>query len=691
MSRHAAVAGAFVALLAMRRPVAPLLAALALVTTKAGAGDFDARGLYQPAAARVVFESFEQDPAISCDEPCVWEQVEQGDELALDGARWVRVSSGQASFDVGLDLPRDNASYRFRAWVRHSRARVRAVFEYTSGRDVEVAYMFPSGRVTSDGWLELESNAASVTGRDLASAFLRIEGSSVDLDAIEVVPDGSYAHGGSCLGAFDPICGPEAACIAERCRQGDRYVPPLPAAEHRESVVGYLMARVRYLFGGRFSRQKYMPAALAEMEKMRTATSAWQFWSAFGRGVSLLNDWHTSASSAIEIHSSPRRFGVCFIEGIADLSQQVWPSQTDRADVLISHVGPDNNLGLTAGDRLIAVDGAHPIDWARSLISVQWSHHRATDPDVDAELVEALRSLIPKYAKSFTVLRCDQATLTCAAAPETMSIDEIPAGEVMLPGCDNRPFYHLQNPPEDWPGGITTYHYLPFVPWRDLLVDSQPGENIYGMTFDNLYGTSQGLTPYFLDSNAKLKASARGVILDHRAGNGGTRDAPQAITQLVRAPLALSVGPVFMMTAADDGPANAAEGVARFEKLKGIESQLYQVGSNAADTALPVALIVHRDGSASDWLPHGMKGAPNVRIFGPHETAGAFSSFYNFSYWSRLDFQMASGDTISFEGETLIGRGVEPDEIVEHTQSSLLSGKDLPYEAALAWVREKLK
>jgi C-terminal processing protease CtpA/Prc len=118
---------------------------------------------------------------------------------------------------------------------------------------------------------------------------------------------------------------------------------------------------------------------------------------------------------------------------------------------------------------------------------------------------------------------------------------------------------------------------------------------------------------------------------------------------------------------------------------------LYEVGSNAADTSLPVALLIHRDGSASDWLPHGMKGAPKVRIFGPHETAGAFSSFYQYAYWSRFEFQLASGDTITYQGDALIGHGVEPDEIVEHTQSALLRGIDNPYEAALAWVRANLK
>jgi hypothetical protein len=323
---------------------------------------------------------------------------------------------------------------------------------------------------------------------------------------------------------------------------------------------------------------------------------------------------------------------------------------------------------------------------------VQWSHHRATDPDVDAELVEGLRGMIPLYAKTFSLVRCDRDTGACADRVETLSVQEIePMAEATLPNCDNRPAYHLENPPEQWPGVITTYHYLPWVPWRDRVVDSAPGEEIYGMTWDSLYGTEQGLYPFFLQSNDFFKQNARGVILDHRAGHGGTIDAPEAITRLVRRPETLSVGGSYMLTAADDGPPDAVAGRAIFESLEKHDLLTFRVGSESADLELPVALLIHRDGSASDWLPLGMKGAPKVRIFGPHETAGAFSTFYEFSYWARLEYSLASGDTITWEGQPLIGHGIAPDVVVEHTQSSLLAGRDLVYEAALEWVRQNLK
>jgi Peptidase family S41 len=676
----------------MRRPIIALAGALWLtLMPSAQAASFDAEGRLTWDDQNVAHESFESDQAtISCEQTCSYEDVTADSELALEGKHYLQVNTNQDPLEVDLTLPKTNASYRFTAWVRHARVWARMVFDYDdAARGTEAAWMYPTGRVTSDGWVELASNPSSVTGPDLSRAFFRIEGSAVDVDAIEAVPDGEYDGGEPCAGAFDPVCGSEALCISGRCRQGARYVPVLPPEAYRGSVARYLHERLEDFFGGAFSRKHYLPAALARLDEMKTATTPWQYWNAFGHAVRLLHDWHTSATSPIAGGFSDQRLGVCFIEGVADLSQSVWPSQAGRSDILVSHVGPDGTLGLVPGDRLVAVDGLHPVDWVLSIVGANWGHHVATDITVDADLVEELRDLIPRFARSFSVIRCDPATLTCSDTVETLSVDEIQSG-IQAPACDNRPSYHLENPPEQTPGDIEIYHHVPFWAWRDLVVDSAPGENIYGMTFDYLYGTAQGLTPVFLDDNTFFKANARGLILDHRAGNGGTIDAPEAITQLVRTPAQLSVS-TFMTTAAYDGPTTPAEGAALYQQLLQNGNSTYNVGSNAPDLALPVALLLHRDGSASDWLPHGMKGAPNVRIFGPHQTAGAFSSFYQFSYWSRFEFQLASGDTYLPDGTPLLGHGIEPDEIVEHSQSSLLQGKDAIYDAGLAWVRSHLK
>lgn len=657
------------------------------------AAGFDPAGhlVFDPDA--VVAQSFEDSGStaeggtfqVSCSKTCQWETRggNPGEELALEGKRYVHITALRDPFDVELPLPALDGSYRFRVWVRHGRASARAVFEYTSQeRDSEVGYMFPTGRVTSDGWVELESNPVSVTGSELSRAYLRLDGTDADVDAIEVVPGGDYDPGSACLGAFDPVCGAGSVCISERCRQGARYVPPLPPVAYRSSVIDYMIGRVQHFFGGHYSRTHYLPVALAEMDKMRTATTPWSFWNEYFQGMRMLHDWHTNTSSAIGIHRSPRRLGVCFVEGQGDLTQSTWPTAPGHEDVLVAYTGPDNTMGLHPGDRLVAVDGQNPIEWARSLTRVNWGYHAADDPHVDADFVEAMRDLITSYARDFSVIRCDSSSTSCSDTIETILVTDVPVGGSVA-YCDNRPGYHLENPPSQQ---TITMHYAGFSDWRDKVVDSQPGEDIYGITWDSLYGPQ--VDTFLQESIDFFRKNARGVILDHRAGNGGTIDAPEKLTELVRTPFDLSVGPTFMSVADYDGPDTQAEGLQLFNTGNG---SVYHVGSNNPDLKLPVALIIDRDGSASDWLPHGMKGAPDVRIFGPHQTAGAFSSFYQFQYWSRLSFQLASGDTVDYQGNALLGHGIHPDVIVDHTQTALMQGKDLPYEAALAWVRGHLK
>jgi len=114
------------------------------------------------------------------------------------------------------------------------------------------------------------------------------------------------------------------------------------------------------------------------------------------------------------------------------------------------------------------------------------------------------------------------------------------------------------------------------------------------------------------------------------------------------------------------------------------------VGSGSPRTDVPVALLLTEDVSASDWLPQGMKGGQNVRLFAPFQTNGGFSTRYSLGYWLSMSYVMAVGDDILADGTTHNGRGVDPDVVVLPRQSDLLAGKDSVYEAALAWVRAGL-
>ncbi len=687
-----------------------------LAAPRAFAGEFDGQGEYHGDPGATFYSGFTADPERyvpeDADPACMapmFSHVTAPD--GLDGEDYLRIKiGGDCTERLVVPMPPTQGSYRVTMWTRHGGLSARFVTTYAdgSGNETSIARFAPTGRTTSDGWMELATNELSIDGPTATRSYIRVANfagpeEGVDLDALEVVPAGEFVAQATCSGLGDPACSDEEVCIAERCRAGRSFVPPLPHPAFRNDFVDMLEGRLRVYFGGKKTRAEDLPKALGAMEGMRTAETAWQFWSAWGRGIRELHDWHTGASSSIQEIGSARRLNVCFIEGEGDASQAAWPKDPHFADILVSHAGLDATSGLAAGDRLVAIDGVHPIEWARSLLDVDWGFHVASDSDIFAELAEKLGgpgwggALIVRFARNFTVLRCDAAAGTCADVPETIEVSSLPVGG---PGpdvaCDNRPFYHLAPGSNascpSCPGGDPATHYVFGDFFRGPVAETTPDEKIFGMVWDTLYGGGDPngwVNQNISNAIADWKANARGVILDHRAGNGGTLDAAENLTKLVRPPGPIAVIRMPMEIGGDDGPADLAEGQAIFEKWKA--SLSYFVGDAGFDPELPVAMIIHRDGSASDYLPFGMKGAPKVRLFGPHATAGAFSTFVNYSYYGGITFQIASGDTIAFDGTALIGHGVEPDVVLLPRQSDLLAGKDTLHEAALAWVRQELK
>ncbi len=336
------------------------------------------------------------------------------------------------------------------------------------------------------------------------------------------------------------------------------------------------------------------------------------------------------------------------------------------------------------GDRLLSVDGVHPVEWARSLINTDFGYWSASNHSTEAEAVSRLPGLISRFADHIDVLRCDASTKTCAAQPETISITDLPAsppGTSAGIGCDNRPVLHVPGTPKSHPqGGF----------FSGIVDESDAQEAIYGLAWSSLNaGGQSSIGPLLEGAVAEWRQKARGVILDHRTGYGGTNLGPPIIWNFVRNPTPLDVF-LFRRRSEDTGPASLAEGKAIFDELLAA-GKVESAGGNDPVLDVPVALLVHLDGSASDWLPLGMKGAPKARIFGPYSTAGAFSTLFDFSYWSALGYSIAVGDTIDASGQTRNGFGVVPDEVVVPLQSDLLSGKDTVYDAALAWVRTELK
>ncbi|MCU0692501.1 MAG: PDZ domain-containing protein, partial [Polyangiaceae bacterium] len=577
------------------------------------AGDFDPWGsfAFDPGAEFTEgLEAFPSwDPASGGEPGSVEGLVVEASDEALEGLRVGRLAplSYYGAVRVPLAVPTSAGSYRVQMWTRSGTITAVAVVNYRSRPEGRVLFdLSETGRCTSDGWVELASAPFSVDGSDVEQAYVSMRGYA-QVDGFELVPSGQYAEATTCYGVLDSACGSDAVCLDGICRDGAAFVPHLPAASERGRVVDLLETRLRYFFGGRATRRHYLPRALAQIDRMRTATTPWTFWNGFATAVRELHDWHSSASGLIDSMRERWAMNVCFIEGDANLSQPVWPSDPRHLDVLVSHVGSAGSAGLRPGDRLVAVDGIHPITWARSLIGSAWSFWQADDDTVNAEFVERLRGLIPKYARTFTVIHCDSGTDACNSTPEIVLVSSLPLADDVsdaMVQCDNRPAYHLVNGPD------ASTHDLGWSLFKGLLVDSQPGENLYGITWDSLWGPS--VSPVFKATNQQFAQHARGVILDHRAGNGGTIDAPETLTQLVRDRFEMSLFIYDRPSAGFEGPIDEAQGQAIFNKYKTYTQSpdlTYTVGGSSPALDLPVALLIHRDGSASDYLPFGMRGA----------------------------------------------------------------------------------
>lgn len=616
------------------------------------------------------FENFQSTPGTT---------VIQGD--ALEGQKFVQVSSYalQDSQTISLSVGSSNTAYRVRAFVRGTTSWYPLILiQYMMGPGplLTFATMSPTGRMTSDGWIEIESAPISIDGDRYPYAGLMMTSEKIDLDALEVVPaPGDYLPSTPCAGVNS--CGPQQVCVDGACQSGDSMVPSLPGDAHRDLVVDLLQRKIQISFGGVRTRQEPMQQALATMESMRTATTPWAFWNTFAKAVSQLQDSHTLAIGVPSYSGAyGKAFPICFVEGSADSSHALVPAHPEYADVLVSHVGPYDNLGIKAGDRLVSVDGMHPIAWMKNFPDFPWLTPKESDPEAHGITVESLQTAIRALASTVQVIRCSPAS---CSPPETIDLANLPDGMMTEhPVCDHRPSFHLAKGNPD-----PVLHNFEGV-YHGELADSAPGEDLYGMIWNDTMWYD-GPNPW-QQAYDTFRTKAKGLVLDHRRGDGGTAMGSAYLTELSRYPTTVAVWSTIGTLGLFDSPYSQDDGLAFFDLLKNDDSRAFVVGSTTPREDMRIAVLLARDMSGSDFFPFGVKGAPNTKLFG-RQTSGAFSTFHvleaqGFFYWS-----LASGDFVGPDGVPHLGHGVVPDEVIVPKQSDLLAGKDTVYERALAWVR----
>ena len=263
----------------MRPPTIALAAPASLLlggSCPAFAADFDASGNLSFAPSAAWTQSFEswQPPDAGAQGAKV---VEDG---ALHGGKALRLKLSDESFALELPLLLQRGTYRLSYWMKGD-AIGGAAADYGDATPSSVAQAWPTGRATSDGWLEMRTEPFAIDGYALAPdlrVFMRAYDASqpvtVDVDALEVTREGDLAPAATCKGWPDSSCGKEAMCLRGVCHDARGWFPPLPEKATREALAAYWKQKIHDTFGPYLLRKQTMPAAIASLDALPEALEA---------------------------------------------------------------------------------------------------------------------------------------------------------------------------------------------------------------------------------------------------------------------------------------------------------------------------------------------------------------------------------------------------------------------------------
>src|SRR5262249_23680868 len=155
-----------------------------------------------------------------------------------------RVLKSYTGADLDVPLPALPRSYRASVWVRDREVVADIEISYSDWVD-EVAALYPTGRITSDGWVELGNQGVRIDGARVKKLTLGLfSREDAAVDAFEMVPEEDLSDvpgplNPPCDGITDPsACGPEQICVWGECRNVGAWFPPIP--DDRDQVADYL-------------------------------------------------------------------------------------------------------------------------------------------------------------------------------------------------------------------------------------------------------------------------------------------------------------------------------------------------------------------------------------------------------------------------------------------------------------------
>jgi hypothetical protein len=515
------------------------------------------------------------------------------------------------------------------------------------------------------------------------------------IDAVEVDKAPGAVQSGACtLATVDADCGMAGDCWFGHCIDSAFAWGALPAAMHQDDLVQRWVFTATSLLADRSSVAKGAPAFSAAAAVVAGATPR-TFFGALNEQVTALRDAHTTmgqpalSNTPVEalLNRSSGGLDACF--GVV---QNDLPGGDSALHYAVFATGGHSALTETVsvGDLLTAIDGGDPDAWLSSALA-RFALYLPNDPSADpSHRAIYLGSLVSHHASTIELSHCAPAG---CAAPVTIPIGaEIFAKYTATSGI---PGYSLTCTPRFLPAvasATDTGSDKVFVETQGALSKVQ----FDGFEPDPSTEDQAWKTPF-----QQALASAN-VLVDARYGHGGQfalgtwlasqiRGADQPVAWLalpradadsVDAPWLLGSGWDACLLSAN-APSNACYWGGHYFEASG------------TSTAAKIAWIDSWDVSMNDFLPRTLKGATDVRIFGPHPSFGAYGVIsslapmagnWTFGSIQVLDTRFGATFDDAVSQPWASGKGVAPDQVVVQKLSDLVAGQDTLVNAALTWL-----
>lgn len=568
-----------------------------------------------------------------------------------------------------------------------------------------------TGRETSDGWVEyttgpIDGSMLGVPIRAIAFQPPR-GGNSFLVDALEVKKvSGSLTPNAACTQAdVDTTCGEAGDCMYGRCVPSSITWGAMPSGAHREQFADRWSHMASRLIGDRASSEfglaTFTPTA---RDLAKYARSSRKFFGGINRLVNGLRDNHTSMGAPT---TSFTTFG--------PITQYGWSGALHACFGVVEKDLTGGGLGfgvfqagdqpvtgvvLKPGDMLTAIDGKDAKAWADEVIP-GINRTSPNDPKADwASYAEILSVAITSRAKEITITRCASATKCTGADKTELKIDVAAkvsphilehggwSSDIKYFGCSPRFTESVADFDPDAPGEDT--------------ITARTVDGVVNVSFDGFSGDSVWKSKM----SEVYEAKPAMVLMDARQGNGGTGDNVEHLLNLLRG-RDEQIGFITVVNGSYDD-ASPTSLFKTYEKCVGSDMgggfSCFGAWGFFSELETPpgaksrIAWVNTIDVSANDYMPRLLAGRSNVKIFAPHETAGAFGAVTSFSSFapgftggsiqyqdSRFAAKYADFDAARWES----GHGVVPDVVVAQKVSDAIAGKDTILAAARTWLKGK--